>query len=210
MGNCCVSLHGFVQSGGISAGHVYAQKTGFRTSLKRYLVLRWQSQDQDIKDVDVSKWFLIYFESADFPKPLKFVSINRQGADQCEAIERWQDEDGKVYEVLRKDWTRSYPRELSAEEVAAPPPPAPEVVKEAEPLALRVPVAFLAHMLNTTISGAQRKFCVKGDMGLDDLKVWIEKHAGSGNHQRWVEMVEKMEMKLIAEHEKAKQVQQPK
>ncbi len=162
------------------------------------------TQDQDIEDVDSSKWFLIYFESADFPKPLKFVSVNRLGVDQCEAVERWQDADGNMYEVLRKDWTRSYPKELSAEEIAAPPPSTPEIIQEAEPLMLRVPVAFLAHMLNTTISGAQRKFCVKGDIGLDELKAWVEKHSGSANYQRWVEMVEKIERKLISEYEKTK------
>lgn|GEM_PF-3142266 len=153
--------------------------------------------DQNVDDIDTSKWYLICFDAADFPKPLKFVSIRHQSLGNSGDSEIWQDEEGNAYEVLRKGGSRECPRELSKTEEATE---AAAVIQEKELSPLRVPIAFLAKMLNTTISAAQRKFGVKGDMGLDELKSWLEAHSGNSNYHRWVDMIEKIEKKLTTEH----------
>ena len=60
----------------------------------------------------------------------------------------------------------------------------------------QVPIAYVAQMLNTTISKASRKFGGKGHIELEDLIDWVEKHSGHVNYRHWVEIIEKLEKKL--------------
>ena len=50
----------------------------------------------------------------------------------------------------------------------------------------KVPIAFVAKMLNTTISKAQRKFGGKGHIELEDLIEWIERHSDNVNYRHWI------------------------
>jgi len=62
-----------------------------------------------------------------------------------------------------------------------------------------VPIAFIAKMLNTTISKAQRKFGGKGHVELEELIEWVEKHSSHVNYRHWIEMIEKLEKNLAKE-----------
>jgi len=62
-----------------------------------------------------------------------------------------------------------------------------------------VPIAFVAKMLNTTISKAQRKFGGKGHVELEELIEWSEKHSSNVNYRHWIEMIEKLEKNLAKE-----------
>ena len=62
-----------------------------------------------------------------------------------------------------------------------------------------VPIAFVAQMLNTTISKAQRKFEGKGHVEIEELIEWVEKHSGHINYRHWIEMIEKLEKNLAKE-----------
>lgn len=63
----------------------------------------------------------------------------------------------------------------------------------------KVPIAFVAQMLNTTISKAQRKFGGKGHIELEELIEWAEKHSSNVNYRHWIEMIEKVEKNLAKE-----------
>ena len=63
----------------------------------------------------------------------------------------------------------------------------------------KVPIAFVAKMLNTTISKAQRKFGGKGHIDLEDLIEWVERHSDNVNYRHWIEMIEKLEKNLSKE-----------
>jgi hypothetical protein len=63
----------------------------------------------------------------------------------------------------------------------------------------KVPIAFVAKMLNTTISKAQRKFGGKGHVELEDLIEWVERHSDNVNYRHWIEMIEKLEKNLAKE-----------
>ncbi len=64
---------------------------------------------------------------------------------------------------------------------------------------IQVPIAFVAKMLNTTISKAQRKFGGRGHIELEDLIEWVEKHSDHVNYRHWIEMIEKLEKNLAKE-----------
>lgn len=63
----------------------------------------------------------------------------------------------------------------------------------------QVPIAFVAQMLNTTISKAQRKFGGRGHVEMEELIEWVEKHSGNINYRYWVKMIEKLEKNLAKE-----------
>lgn len=66
---------------------------------------------------------------------------------------------------------------------------------------MEVPIAFVAMILNTTISKAQRKFGGKGHVALEDLIEWVEKHSGHTNYHYWIESINKLEKRLAANEE---------
>lgn len=76
---------------------------------KEVSVLR---RDQNVEDIDISKWYLIYFEDNEFDVPLKFVSIKRRGPDYYADTEIWKDADGNRYEVGRTDYARKHLKKL--------------------------------------------------------------------------------------------------
>jgi hypothetical protein len=63
----------------------------------------------------------------------------------------------------------------------------------------KVPIAFVAKMLNTTISKAQRKFGGKGHIDMEELIEWVERHSDNVNYFRWIEMIKKAEENLAKE-----------
>ena len=63
----------------------------------------------------------------------------------------------------------------------------------------QVPIAFVAQMLNTTISKAQRKFGGRGHVEMEELIEWVEKHSGHVNYRHWIEMIKKAEQNLAKE-----------
>ena len=63
----------------------------------------------------------------------------------------------------------------------------------------KVPIAFVAQMLNTTISKAQRKLGGRGHVELEELIEWVEKHSSNVNYRHWIEMIEKLEKNLAKE-----------
>ena len=71
--------------------------------------------------------------------------------------------------------------------------------KEEDARVKQVPIAFVAQMLNTTISKAQRKFGGRGHVEMEDLIEWVEKHSGNINYRHWIEMIEKLENNLAKE-----------
>ncbi len=64
---------------------------------------------------------------------------------------------------------------------------------------IKVPIAFVAKMLNTTISKAQRKFGGKGHIEIEELIEWVEMHSANVNYRHWIEMIEKLEKNLAKE-----------
>ena len=63
----------------------------------------------------------------------------------------------------------------------------------------KVPIAFVAQMLNTTISKAQRRFGGRGHVELEELIEWVEKHSKHINYRHWIEMIEKLEKSMAKE-----------
>ena len=64
---------------------------------------------------------------------------------------------------------------------------------------IKVPIAFVAQMLNTTISKAQRKSGGKGHIELEELIEWVEKHSANVNYRHRIELIEKLEKNLVKE-----------
>jgi hypothetical protein len=63
----------------------------------------------------------------------------------------------------------------------------------------KVPIAFVAKMLNTTISKARRKFGGRGQIEMEELIEWVERHSGHVNYRHWIDMIEKAEQNLAKE-----------
>jgi hypothetical protein len=60
----------------------------------------------------------------------------------------------------------------------------------------KVPIAFVARMLNTSISKARRRFGGRGHMEIEELIEWVEKHSDNVNYFRWIAMIQKVEENL--------------
>jgi hypothetical protein len=60
----------------------------------------------------------------------------------------------------------------------------------------KVPIAFVARMLNTSISKARRRFGGRGHIEIEELIEWVEKHSDNVNYFRWIEMIKKAEENL--------------
>ncbi len=60
----------------------------------------------------------------------------------------------------------------------------------------KVPIAFVARMLNTSISQARRRFGGRGHIDIEELIEWVEKHSDNVNYFRWIGMIKKAEENL--------------
>jgi hypothetical protein len=68
--------------------------------------------------------------------------------------------------------------------------------KDSEAEMNKVPIAFVARMLNTSTSKARRRFGGRGHVEIEELIEWVEKHSENENYFRWIEMIKKAEENL--------------